>query len=235
MKLKIAALAAAAVLFALPALADNTPTVATLVADGDGTVMVVPDIAIVTIGVVSRAKTASAALATNSTDLANAIAAVEANGVDAKDIGTSGFSIAPVYDQQPNRDTGTPAAIVGYDVTNEVQVTLRDIAKSGAILDKVISAGANRVNDIAFDTSDKQAANDAALKAAIAEARRKAAIMADAAGVKLVRILSVTQAQNSPQPMFARVAMAAAAPVPVMPGQQSVTATATITYEIAPQ
>ena len=115
-----------------------------------------------------------------------------------------------------------------------MRVTIRDIAKSGGILDKVVSAGANQVNGIAFDTADKQSANDAALKAAIAEARRKADIMADAAGVKLARIVSVSTAEGSGPPVFARMSRAAAS-APVMPGQQAVTTSVSLTFEIAPK
>ena len=224
----------AALLFAVPALADQAPP--TLTADGQGITMVVPDIAVVTIGVASRARTASAALAANSTDLARAIAAIQAAGVADKDIGTSGFAIDPIYQPVPEgQQQTTPPAIIGYGVSNSVTVTIRDIAKSGGILDAVVSAGANQVNGIRFDVSDPKAANDAALTAAIADALAKGALMADAAGVKLVRVLSVSaSAGGGPRPVFMAMAKAAS-PVPVMPGQQSLDASATISWEIAPK
>ncbi|MEJ0097311.1 MAG: SIMPL domain-containing protein [Bauldia sp.] len=225
---------AAALLFALPAFAD-TPT-PTLSANGQGTEMVVPDIATVSIGVVSRAKTASAALGQNSTDLARAIAAIQAAGVADKDIGTSGLSIDPVYQQPADGQAQTTLpAIIGYSVSNSVTVTIRDIAKSGGILDAVVSAGANQVNGISFDVSDPKAAHDASLKAAIADALARGQLMADAAGVKLVRVLSVSTSEGGmPRPVFAAMAFKAA-PVPVMPGQQSLDASATVTWEIAPK
>ena len=234
MKSMLAGLAAA-LLFALPAFADAL--VPTLTADGQGITMVVPDIAVVSIGVASRARTASAALAANSTDLAKAIAAIRAAGVADKDIGTSGFAIDPVYQQPPaGQEQTTPPAIVGYGVSNSVTVTIRDIAKSGGILDAVVSAGANQVNGISFDVSDPKAANNAALKAAIADALAKGQLMADAAAVKLVRVLTVSTSQGGgPRPVFAAMAMKAAPSVPVMPGQQSLDASATIAWEIAPK
>jgi uncharacterized protein YggE len=229
MKPMLAGLAAVLVL-TIPALADGpTPT---LTADGRGTEMVVPDIAVVTIGVESRGRTASAALAANSTDLTRAIGAIRAAGVADRDIGTSGFGIDPVYEGETN----TPPPINGYQVSNSVTVTIRDIAKSGGILDAVVNAGANQVNGISFDVSDPKAAHEAALKAAIAEALAKGELMADAAGVRLVRVLSVATAQDGgPRPMFLAMAAKAAPSAPVMPGQQSLDATATISWEIAPK
>ena len=116
-----------------------------------------------------------------------------------------------------------------------MRVTIRDIAKSGGILDKVVSAGANQVNGISFDSADRQTPEDAALKAAIADAARKAAIMADAAGVKLVRVLTVSASEGGgPQPMYARMDLKAAPP-PVMAGEQSISVSASVTWEIAPK
>jgi uncharacterized protein len=225
----------AAVLFlTIPAVADAP--VPTLTADGRGTEMVVPDIAVVTIGVASRGRTASAALAANSTDLTRAIGVIRAAGVADKDIGTSGFGIDPVYAEQKEGEANTPPPIVGYQVSNSVTVTIRDITRSGGILDAVVNAGANQVNGISFDVSDRTAAHEAALKAAIAEALAKGELMADAAGVKLVRVLSVSTSEGGgPRPVFAAMAMKAAPAPPVMPGQQSLDANATISWEIAPK
>ena len=233
----LASALAAALLFALPASAQNAPQIPTLSANGEGTAYVVPDIAIVSIGVTSRAATASAALAANSADLTKVIDTIKGEGVAERDIGTSGFSIYPVY-EEPKPDNGAttePPRIVGYQVTNEVRVTIRDIAKSGGILDKVVTAGANQVNGITFDNADRKTPADAAIADAIKDAARKAAIMAEAAGVRLVRIVSVTASEGG-GPVLARFDMAAAAPmVPVMPGERAVTANAQVTWEIAPK
>ena len=207
-----AAAFAAVVFLTLPALAAE-PAPPSLQASGEGIVYVVPDIAIVTLGVTTPGRTASAALAQNSTDLAAVIGTIKDAGVAEKDIGTSGFSIYPVYAQNSDGSQVQPPKIVGYEVSNEVRVTIRDIAKSGGILDKVVTAGANQVNGISFDSADRKTPADAALKAAIADAKRKAEIMAAAAGVKLVRILSVSASEGGgPQPVFARMELKAAAP-----------------------
>ena len=235
MKTLLATAALAAMLVASPAAADDAP-VPTLQASGEGTVMVAPDIAVVTIGVSTRDETASAALSANSADVAKVLDAIRGEGVADKDIGTSGFSIYPVYEQPKDGEPQTqPPKVVGYQVSNDVRVTIRDITTSGGILDKVVSAGANQVNGISFDVADRKTPGEAALKDAIADAKRKAEIMAEAAGVKLVRVLSVSASNGGrpPQPVLMR-AMAESA-VPVMPGEQGITASASVTWSIEPR
>ena len=235
MKTWLAALATAGMLAATapsPAAAD-APPVPQLQANGSGEVMVVPDIAIVTIGVTTQAADASAALAANSADLDKAIAAIRAAGIAEKDIATSGFSIDPVY-RQDDTPSDRPPEIVGYRVDNQVRVTVRDVAQAGGLLDKVVAAGANRVSGIAFDISDRKAAADKAVTAAIADARARAELMADAAGLRLVRILSLNADENGGHAPVA-FDMARAKAVPVMPGQRSVSASAQIVWEVAPK
>ena len=234
----LAALAAAGMLAMVPSMvqADTSPPVPQLQANGSGEVMVTPDIAVVTIGVTSRAAEASAALDANSADLARAIAAIRAAGIAEKDIATSGFSINPVYQRTDNQPSDRPPEIVGYQVTNQVRVTVRDVAKSGSLLDAVVSAGANQVSGIAFDISDRKQAADDAIRAAIADARAKAELMADAAGLRLVRVLSLNADENGGRgPIMAFDMAAKAAPVPVMPGERAVSANAQIVWEVAPK
>ncbi|HZP20137.1 MAG TPA: SIMPL domain-containing protein [Bauldia sp.] len=222
-------------LLALPALADDTAKIATLTASGEGSVMVVPDVVVVTMGVTTRGKSAAEALSQNSTAMDALVKALRDAGLDEKDIGTTGFNVNPLY--PPTRDDGTTEPrIVGYAVDNQVRVTIRDIAKAGGLLDKVVAAGANQVNGISFDVSDRVKPGDEALRKAVADARRKAEIMAAAAGVKLVRVLSVSGGDggNYPQPVFARADFAAKA-VPVMPGQQTISTNASVVWEIAPE
>jgi uncharacterized protein YggE len=218
--------------FTLPAFADAP--VPQLTANGEGTVIVVPDIAIVTLGVATDGKTAAEALAGNSSAMEASIAAIRAAGVAEKDIATSGFNVSPVYSNPPVRDDGSQGdpKIVGYRVSNEVRVTVRDIGAAGGLLDHVVTAGANMVSGISFDNADNKGLGDRAILAAIADAKRKAALMADAAGVKLVRILSVSTNEGPPPPMPYRMEMAAKA-VPVMAGERAVTANATIVWEVA--
>ena len=190
---------------------------------------------LVSIGVVTRAATARAALDENNAGVAKVVDTIRAAGVRDPDIGTSGFNVSPVYETLPEgAPADRPARIVGYEVSNEVRVTIRDIAASGAILDQVVTAGANQVNAIVFDVSDRTKPSDSALAAAIGDARRKAELMAEAAGVKLVRILDISASGSVP--VFARAEMSFAAKgVPVMPGEKEITANATVSWEIAPK
>ncbi len=233
-----AAAFAALMIVAVPASAEVQERIPSLNASGEAFVTVVPDIAIVTIGVTTRGETARAALDQNSAETARVIEAITGAGVEARDVQTSGFNVSPVYEERPPRidDQGgvmEMPKIVGYQVTNEVRVTVRDIGKSGALLDQVVTAGANQISGIQFDVSDPQAAADEALRKAIADARRKAELMAAAAGVRIVRILDISGGGSFP-PVFARAeSMAFDRSAPVMPGESRVTANANIIFEIA--
>jgi uncharacterized protein YggE len=135
---------------ALPALADE-PKPATLTATGEGVAVAAPDITVVTIGVISSAHTAQAALASNSSDIAAVIATIKAAGIEDKDIGNTGFNVNPIYPPKRQPNPEQPTKIIGYRVSNDVRVIIRDFAKAGDVLDKVVGAGANQVNGISFE------------------------------------------------------------------------------------
>ena len=229
----LVAVLAAMLTAAAPALAAEDTRVPQLTASGEGLVEVVPDIAVVTLGVVTRGRTAAEALTANSTGMTAIIAGLKGAGIDEKDIGTSGFSVSPLYPPERN-DAAAEPKIIGYAVSNQLRVTIRDLAASGALLDKVVNAGANQVNGISFEVADRVKPAEEALKRAVADARRKAAIMAEAAGVKLVRVLSVS-ADNGGGYYPTAAPMVKSMAVPVMPGQQAINQTATVVWEVAPE
>ena len=213
------------------ALAAETPQVPHLTVTGEGRAEAVPDLAVVTLGVTTQGATAAAALAENSARLSAVLARLRAAGVADRDLQTSGLSLGPRYDYGDNR----PPRLAGYEATNQLAVRVRALDTLGAILDAAVTDGANTLGGLAFSLSDPQAARDAALAAAVAEARRRAAIMAEAAGVTLGPVLSISEqvAFAGPQPM-PRMAMADAAPaVPVAAGEVGYAATVTIVYGIA--
>ncbi len=229
---RIAILLSALVVMTAPALAQNAPETATLTAEGTGVVMATPDIVVITIGVTTRAESPTDALAANNTDMQSVIDTIRAAGVDDRDISTSGFSISPIYADRRYEES-EQAEIVAFSVSNRVTVRIRDVAASGDVLDQVVAAGANQINSIRFDVAEPEPLRDEAMAAAIADARRKAELMAEAAGVELVRILSVSAfGGGSPQPEFA---LARSNSVPIVAGEQAITANATVVYEIAPQ
>src|SRR5204862_1533130 len=131
-------------------------------------------------------RTAEAALASNTSDMNAVLAAVKAAGVAEKDVGTSGFYVNPIYPPERDQNPDQPSKVIGYRVGNDLRVTIRDFAKAGAVLDKVIAAGANQVNGISFELSDRAGPADEALKAAVADAIRKAGLMAEAANLRVV-------------------------------------------------
>jgi uncharacterized protein YggE len=103
------------------------------------------------------------------------------------------------------------------------------------VLDSVVTAGANRVTGIDFGIAEPGRLEDEATRNAIADARRKAQLMADAAGVRLVRILSISASSNSPRPEFdMRMSAAPMKEVPILQGERTLTASASIVFEIAP-
>jgi uncharacterized protein YggE len=235
LKASLVALALVAALAVPAAAQDNPPT---LSATGEGIETVAPDIAIVTLGVMTQADTARAALDGNNAEMDKVIQSVRGEAIEDKDISTNGFSIGPVYAQDPNpRPDGMiqPPKIAGYQVSNQVRVVIRDLAKAGTVLDKAVTAGANQAASINFEIDDRTELMDKATRAAIEDATRKAELMADAAGARLVRILTVGIGEGGGVMMRFDAAPMAAKAVPIMGGELSVTASASISWEIAPK
>jgi uncharacterized protein YggE len=185
-----------------------------------------PDQATIQLGVTTQATTAAAALTQNSTDTAAVIASVIALGVAEKDIQTSNFSVYPTYDTSGTR-------ITGYQVSNSVTVTIRDLVKAGTLLDQVVQAGANNITGLNFSIADTSALVSEARIRAFDAAKAKAEAMAKAAGVELGEIISVTESsQNAQSYPMARVAMDAMAEAPIQAGTQDITVDVSIVYAL---
>ena len=210
-------------------LADAVPGRITVT--GTGQVAAVPDMATITLGVQVRGDTAAAALAANSERLAVVLARLKATGIADRDLQTSGLSLGPQLDY--SRD-GQPPRVVGYEASNMLTVRVRDLAMLGTVLDQAVGDGANTMHGLSLGLAEPQAAQDAARVAAVQDARRKAAMMAEAAGVALGAVLEMSESQGGgPQPYFrgAPMAMEAAA-VPVEGGEVSLSVQVSITWEI---
>jgi uncharacterized protein YggE len=199
---------------------------ARIVVTGDGSVSVTPNYAQIRSGVTTRAKSVKEAVDANSKLMTAVTNALRDVGIDPKDIQTSRFSIQPVYAQQE------PRTLTGYSVTNQVSATIRQIDKVGDVLDRVIAAGATDVGNIAFLVSDASKALDQAREAAIADARRKGEVYAKAAGVRLGAVQWIAEDTGSgpPVPM---VRAAAAAPVPISTGEDTLRVRVTVGFDIA--
>lgn len=212
------------------------PRRSTLTVTGEGKASAVPDMASLTSGVVSEGKTAREALDANSSAVAQLIEAIKAAGIEPRDIATSGFSVQPQY-APPKKDSNEAPRIAGYQVSNNVTVRVRDLGKLGTLLDEMVSKGANQIGGIAFDIANPDALEDAARVAAVKDARHQAGLIAEASGVRLVRVLSIS-GEGGPRPMprmMAAPAMMKADAVPVEAGETELRAGVTITYEIEPR
>jgi len=228
--LAIGALAGLAFARPAPAQAQSigVPGMRQVTVTGQGEVRVTPDLAVVHLGVETTAPTTQEALAQNTAQAQAIIDQLKALGVAEKDIQTSGFNIYPTY-------TNEGRAITGYTVSNMVQVTIRDLAQAGALLDQVVQVGANRVYGISFGLSDPRAAQAQARDAAMADARARAEQYAQAGGAALGNVLIITENPGAVTPLPAMMrdeAAQAGAPVPVQPGEQTVTAQIQVTYEL---
>ena len=232
-KVTVLAAALAAAMAAMPALADATK--GRLSVSGEGRVDARPDMAVIMLGVTTEGATAAEALAENSARLATVLAQLKASGIADRDLQTSGLSLGPRMDY--SRD-GQPPKVVGYEASNTVTVRVRDLAVLGGVLDKAVGDGANTFNGLSFGLADATAALDEARVKAVQEAIRKATMMAGAAGVKLGRIVEMTESGGTPDPipMYRKgaVAMAAEA-VPVEGGEVTYSVHVNVTWELADQ
>ncbi|MEN6542225.1 SIMPL domain-containing protein [Parvibaculum sp.] len=236
-----AALAGAIALGALmgaagPAGAEEAPRRA-LTVTGTGEITTHPDIATVETGVLTEGKTAADALAANTKAMNEVFKGLEAMKIARDDIRTSEFSVSPVYSQPPTRPDGAIEAPVirGYQVRNQVTVTVRKLAELGATLDKLVSLGSNQLGGISFGIDKPEPLLDEARADAVKDALRKAKIYAGAAGVTLGKIVTISESGGyAPQPVFAMKAMAMrdSAPVPVAAGTQKITSDVSLVIEI---
>lgn len=208
----------------------QSPPEGQVIVVGDGSTNVRPDYAQIRSGVTTRAKTVKEAIGANSTLMAAVTAALLGSGIAQKDIQTSQFSVQPFYAPP---DPHAEPKLSGYSVSNQVTVTIRQIGNVGDILDRLVTAGVTDVGNIAFLLSDPSKALDQAREAAIADARRKAELYARALGLTLGRVAWITEGSGY-MPMRAMVASGAAAPpVPIAAGEDTLQVRITVAFDIA--
>jgi len=230
----------ATALTAAPAFAQETPVNGTISISGIGEVTSAPDTAFVNSGVTSQGATAREALDANTKAMGELIETLKAAGIEARDIQTSGFSVNPNYVYSDARDANgyqLPPKITGYQVYNNVNVRVRELAKLGSVLDKAVTVGANTINGVSFSVADPSKLYDEARKAAFADAKNKAGLYAEVAGEELgsIRNISEVQGMGSPQPymMKASADMASAGAVPIEGGELSYSINVQVTWDFA--
>jgi hypothetical protein len=229
------AFAAAVIVLALPAAAAAEQPARQLTMTGLGEVRDVPDMATISTGVVTEAETAARALAANTRAMAEAVASLKALGIEARDLQTSNFTVSPRYFHDPK--SNRPPRITGYTVSNMLTVVVRDLDRLGAILDRVVRDGANQIGGPTFGFAETARLVDVARARAAADATRKARLYAEALGVELGPILSISEDGGfvpRPEPMRARMAMdsAAGAPPPIEGGELTLSARVNVVWEI---
>ncbi len=219
------------VALAMPATAQDTQRQITVT--GSAEVEAVPDLGTVSAGVETQAATAGEALGLNSTAMTAVFAALDAAKVERRDVQTSQLNLNPVFDNSAEADQSGMPKVSGYQASNMVTVKVRDVANLGAVIDAMTKAGANRLYGVGFEVSDPQAALDTARRKAVADARAKAELFAEAAGVSLGSVLSIREGGGDPgrpRPMFAKAEMAPAPPVSV--GTVTLNADVALVYAI---
>lgn len=241
-KLKITAALLGIAFLAIPLMACNaggsdklnatSPVVTekkTITTSGTGMVTAEPDLATIILGVSTKNEKAALAAEENAEEMTKIIDAVKKAGLKDDDIETSGYNISSIYDYY-----GDTPKFTGYQVTNTLSLKINNIDKVSEFLDAAVAAGANEVQGVNFSLKDSKAQYEKAMEAAVADAKKKAEVLAKAAEIngKLV-VYSITESSSS-YPVFyesAKVsAMDAGMPTPIMPSTQSISATVTVTY-----
>ena len=190
-----------------------------------------PDIATFSAGVVTQAADGNAALRQNAEQMNRVLAAIKAAGVADKDVQTSGISLNPQYRYEENQ----PPRITGYQASNTVNVKLREVAKMGKVLDALVASGANQVNGPSFGIDDPEPLYDRARLDALKAARARAETYAGALGVRVRRIVSISEggaAMPSPMPRMAMMKAEAYDSTPVAAGESSVSVNLDVVFEL---
>ena len=201
--------------------------------NASGEVTRVPDLAMISAGVVTKAATAGSALQQAATRMQRVRAALKAAGVEDRDIQTSNISLNPEYRYVNNQ----PPQLTGYSATNTVTVRFRDIANAGKILDALVKEGANQINGPTLTIDKPEAALDEARAQATAKGRARAELYARSMGMRVVRVVAVSESGSSypvppPMPMYARAEAAQAADSKIDPGEQKLQVNLSMTFEL---
>jgi uncharacterized protein len=214
------------------------PWPATVEVTGQAKVSEIPDRVYIDIGVTTQAQKSETAAAENATRLSAVITAMKRAAGPGAQLTTTEYSISPNYNYP--RDGGTPT-VVGYTVSNAVEVRLDDLRRIGPVIDAATQAGSNDVQGIRFALRDEEGARNEALREAALKAREDAETLAGALGLRVVGVRSVTEQGPAVMPMYPEGGLrlyaqvtAARAPTPVETGTVDVSATVALTVEVAP-
>lgn len=200
--------------------------------NGEGSVSAIPDMAVVNTGVMTRSDTASEALSRNNLAMTQVMSVLREQGIDQKDLQTSGFNVQPEFNYKNREQAPT---IIGYRVTNDVTVKVRDLSVLAAVLDALVKAGSNQISGIQFTFKDASSLKDQARRNAYRNARARAELYAEEAGVKLGKVQLINEGPVSvPLPRRAhRMATAeAASQVPIALGENEIRTTVNVVFGV---
>ncbi len=232
--LALAALAALPVMaFGLPARAQAVlPPGPQITVTGEGKVEAAPDLATITLGVTTQGATAAEAMAANAEALAKVLENLRAAGIAERDLQTSGLNLNPLW----THHEGQPPRIEGFQASNMLTVRVRALDGLGDVLDAAVKDGANTLNGLDFGIAAPEPLLDEARRLAVADARRRAEVLAGAAGVTLGPVVAITESTGiaPPAPMYRMEAASLGAGVPVAGGEVALSAQVTVVWELSP-
>lgn len=197
----------------------------------EGTSEAAPDMATISLGVTTEAATAQAALSANAQRMNALMQTLRRAGVAERDVQTSNVSVSPQYAYVE----GQAPRVTGYQANNQVSARVRNLSNLGRVIDAAVSAGGNTVHGVSFSHQNPDAQLDAARRDAAAEARRRADLYAAAFGLRVHRVISISEGGGYTPPMpvmMERMAAMDAAPTPIAPGEIETRANVSVTYEL---
>lgn len=192
----------------------------------------VPDVATLSAGVVTQATDGNAAMRQNAEQMNKVIAAIKRAGIAERDVQTSGINLSPQYQYKE----GEAPKITGYQASNTVSLKVRDISRLGSVLDTLAAQGANQINGPSFEIDQPEPVYDEARLAALKKAQARAETYAKALGLKVRRIVSISEGRGGgvrPVMMMSARAQSAAMDTPVAPGETTLSVNLDVTFELA--
>ncbi|WP_183425828.1 SIMPL domain-containing protein [Luteimonas sp. RC10] len=190
----------------------------------------VPDIATLSTGVVTQAADANGAMRANAEQMTRLTAAIKAAGIAERDVQTSGINLSPQYHYAENQ----PPTITGYQASNTVNLKVRDLRRLGSVLDALVANGANQINGPTFEIDNAEAVEDEARAAALKLAQQRAELYANSLGMRVRRIVSISEGGGfaPPRPAMAMRMVAQDASTPIAPGESSLSANLNVVFEL---
>jgi uncharacterized protein YggE len=206
----------------------------TITISGEGKVLAKPDIGRVNLSVVTESKSVAGAVSENNQKMNKIVKSMKDLGVSENDLKTITYNINPKYQY-----TAGKSSIIGYEVTQTLEVKIRDLDKSSEILDAAATAGANQIGSLNFTIDEPEKIKEEARQKAIANAKERAGAMAKELEIKLGKIVGFDETSEPVSPAYYDYAMggrggaAESMPAPeVQTGQNEISVTVNLTYEV---